>query len=113
MRIRVILGPAIADPTLNLRHSSTPISPDGEESTIANLSALESALNEVTISESQLPELRPASHSELVAIEHASVPTDDDTTSSVHDVPAVPGGQPKVRFLPSQSRGGSSAEETS
>ena len=108
-----LLDPGFSDPTLNFRRSSTPISPDGEENTIANLSAFECALNVATISLSQLPELRPTSHSEMKAIGHASVPTDDDTTSSVQDAPSPQVGQLKVRFLPSQRGGDSSAEETS
>ena len=98
---------------MNPRRSNTPISPDGEENTIDNLSALEFVLNVATISQSQLPDLGPISHSELEAIGHAPMPTDDDTTSSVQDSPALPCGQPKVRFLPSQSGGDSSAEDTS
>ena len=76
------------------------------------MSALESALKVATVYDLQLPEVRPALHPELEAVEQAPMQTDDDTTSSVQDVPSLPGGQTKVRFLPNQGEGGSSAEET-
>ena len=47
------------------------------------------------------------------AQEQTPGPPDEDTTSSVQNAPALPSGQPKWRFPPSQSGIDSSAEDAS
>ena len=98
---------------LERRRSSTPIHSEEEGRQEANLSALESALEVVMVSGSQLPELRDRenlSQSEASGIQSK---TDEDNASTVSDVPALPGGDPKVRFAVSRSEEEESAEESS
>ena len=84
--------------TAENRRSSTPIQSDEEEVQEADLSALESALRVIEASESQLPELRNKNDSDQVDASGVQSRTDEDNASSICDVPALPGGDLKVRF---------------
>ena len=84
--------------TAENRRSSTPIQSDEEEVQEADLSALEFALRVIEASESQLPELRNETASDQVDASGVQSSTDEDYASSICDVPALPGGDPKVRF---------------
>ena len=110
---RSLPNPIIADLTQGFEQSSTPIPDPGRGNTVANLSGLESVLHVATTSNSLLPELRLASDLAPQPQEQALDPAGEDNTSSVQDAPALPSGQPKVRFPPSQSGQDSSAEDTS
>ena len=90
--------PGLVLTTAENRRSSTPIQSDEEEVQEADLSALESALRVIEASESQLPELRNKNDSDQVDASGVQSRTDDDNASSICDVPALPGGDPKVRF---------------
>ena len=98
---------------LEERRSSTPIQSEEEGRQDVNLSALESALEVVITSGSQLPELRDRedpNQSEASGIQSKS---DEDNASTVCDVPALPGGDPKVSFAVSRSEEEESTEESS
>ena len=100
------------DPTI--RRSSTPIlSEEDEETCQADLSALESALQIIVTSESQLPELRDRSDPETTNISGAPSRTDSENASSICDAPALPGGTPQVHFLGGQSDEEKTADEVS
>ena len=99
------ISPAVqAIPTTSdnptVRRSSTPIiSEEDEELCQADLSALESALQIIVASESQLPELRDRTDLEMANISGAPSRTDDENASSICDAPALPGVTPQVHFL--------------
>ena len=95
---QVIDPPGFVLTTAENRRSSTPIQSDKEEVQEADLSALESALRVIEASESQLPELRNKNDSDQVDASGVQSRTDEDNASSICDVPALPGGDPKVRF---------------
>ena len=84
--------------TTEARKSSTPIQSDEEGIQEADLSALESALRVIEASESQLPELRNRDESDPLDGNGAQPKADEDNSSSVCDVPSLPGGGPKIRF---------------
>ena len=63
-------------------------------------------------SESQLPELRNRDNSDQAEVSGAQSRTDEDNASSVCDVPALPGGDPKVRFAVGQSEYEESTEKS-
>ena len=90
--------PELVLTTAENRRSSTLIQSDEEEVQEADLSALESALKVIEASESQLPELRNKNNSDQVDASGIQSRTDEDNASSICDVPALPGGDPKVRF---------------
>ena len=90
--------PGLVLTTAENRRSSTPIQSDEEEVQEADLSALESALRVIEASESQLPELRNRNDSDQVSASGVQSRTDEDNASSICDIPALPGGDPKVRF---------------
>ena len=90
--------PGLVLTTAENRRSSTPIQSDQEGVQEADLSALESALRVIEASESQLPELRNKNDSDQVDAGGVQFRTDEDNASSICDVPALPGGDPKVRF---------------
>ena len=97
-----------------VRRSSTPImSEEDEEPCQADLSALESALQIIVTSESQLPELRDRTDPEMANISRAPSRTDDENASSICDVPALPGMAPHVHFLGGQSDEEKTADEVS
>ena len=93
--------------------SSTPILSEEYRNPDTNLSALESAFNVIITSETQLPELRVRTNPGQTDVNKAPSRTDDDDVSSVCDVPALPGGGPKVQFLAGQSEEETTMEETS
>ena len=94
----------VAPDVPEIRRSSTPIlSEGGEETSQADLSALESALHVIITSESQLPELRDRTDPESANISGVHSRTDDENASSICDAPALPGEAPQVHFLGGQS----------
>ena len=98
---------------LEERRSSTPIQSEEEGRQDVNLSALESALEVVLTSGSQLPELRDREDPNQSEASGIQSKTDEDNASTVCDVPALPGGDPKVRFAVSRSEEEESTEESS
>ena len=98
---------------LEERRSSTPIQSEEEGRQDVNLSALESALEVVMTSGSQLPELRDREDPNQSEASGIQSKTDEDNASTVCDVPALPGGDPKVRFAVSRSEEEESTEESS
>ena len=90
--------PGLVLTTAENRRSSTSIQSDEEEVQEADLSALESALRVIEASESQLPELRNRNDSDQVDASGVQSRIDEDNASSICDVPALPGGDPKVRL---------------
>ena len=98
---------------LQERRSSTPIQSEEEGRQDVNLSALESALEVVMTSGSQLPELRDREDPNQSEASGIQSKTDEDNASTVCDVPALPGGDPKVRFAVSRSEEEESTEESS
>ena len=95
------------------RGASTPIPVGGTEESHLSLTALESALVIATSSGSQYPELLTAAE-EVQGDQSRTAPqSEDDNTSSVYEVPALPGNEPKVRFLADLSEGEKTSEETS
>ena len=97
-----------------IRRSSTPImSEEDEETCQADLSALESALQIIVTSESQLPELRDRTGLETANISGAPSRTDDENASSICDAPALPGMTPQVHFLGGQGDEEKTADEVS
>ena len=98
---------------LEERRSSTPIQSEEEGRQGANLSALESALEVVMTSGTQLPELRDREDPNQSEASGVQTKTDEDNASTVCDVPALPGGDPKVRFAVSRSEEEESTEEAS
>ena len=98
---------------LEERISSTPIQSEEEGKQGANLSALESALEVVMTSGTQLPELRDREDPNQSEASGVQSKTDEDNASTVCDVPALPGGDPKVRFAVSRSEEEESTEEAS
>ena len=109
----VVDPPESVSTALEKRRSSTPIQSEEEERQEADLSAFESALKVTMTSESQLPELRNRDNSDQAEISGTQSSTDEDIASSVCDVPALPGGDPKVRFAVGQSEEEESTEESS
>ena len=93
--------------------TSTPISTTDEWTASACLAALESGLQMVETSASQLPELLPTSGHNPVGAPGLAIQTDDDKDSSMYEVPALPSIDPKVRFLTDLSESEKSPEETS
>ena len=71
---------------------------------------LEFFLNVAKNPESQLPEILTTVGSNQETAAQVPILTDDDNLSSLCDAPSLPGGQPKVRFFPSQGDGESSKE---
>ena len=95
------------------RGASTPIPVGGTEESHLSLTALESALEIATSSGSQYPELLTAAE-EVQGDQSRTAPqSEDDNTSSVYEVPALPGNEPKVRFLADLSEGEKTSEGTS
>ena len=95
------------------RGASNPIPVGGTEESHLSLTALESALVIATSSSSQYPELLTAAE-EVQGDQSRTAPqSKDDNTSSVYEVPALPGNEPKVRFLADLSEGEKTSEETS
>ena len=94
------------------RGASTPIPVGGTEESNLSLTALESALVIATSSSSQYPELLTAAE-EVQGDQSRTAPqSENDNTSSVYEVPALPGNEPKVRFLADLSEGEKTSEET-
>ena len=86
------------------RGASTPIPVGETEESHLSLTALESALV-ISTSGSQYPELLTAAE-EVQGDQSRTTPqSEDDNTSSVYEVPALPGNEPKVRFLADLSEG--------
>ena len=94
------------------RRASTPI-PVGTEESHLSLTALESALVIATSSGSQYPDLLTAAEEVQGDHSRTAPQSEDDNTSSVYEVPALPGNEPKVRFLADLREGEKTSEETS
>ena len=95
------------------RGASTPIPVGETEDSHLSLTALESALVIATSSGSQYPELLTAAE-EVQGDQFRTAPqSEEDNTSSLYEVPALPGNEPKVRFLADLSEGEKTSEETS
>ena len=92
---------------------STPIPATDEWTASTSLAALESGLQIVDTSASQLPELLPAPSRDPAGTTAPAVQTDDDNDSSVYEVPALPSNDPKVRFLTDLSESEKTVEEAS
>ena len=95
------------------RRSSTPLAFDGEETVNADISALETALQVVMSSGSQLPQLVTSSQVQETAANDSPPQTDNDNLSSVCDAPSLPGKECKARYLAGQSEDDGGAEQSS
>ena len=93
------------------RGASTPISIGEAEESQLSLTALETAVVVAGSSGSQYPELLTATE-ETQGEQSKTAPQSEDD-NSVYEVPALPGNEPKVRFLADLSEGEKTSEETS
>ena len=89
----------------NPRGTSTPILIEEASNPHLNLTALESALVIATSSSSQYSELLTATRDDRGDLSRTAPNSEDDYTSSVYKVPALPSNEPKVRFLARLSEG--------
>ena len=96
----------------NPRGTSSPILIEEASNPHLNLTALESALVIATSSSSQYPELLTATMDDRGDLSRTAPNSEDDYTSSVYEVPALPSNEPKVRFLADLSEGEKTSEET-
>ena len=79
--------------------ASTPIIPGDETITDTSLSNLESGLQVATTSRTTLQELLPSSSAQQGETALSEATTSDEKESSIYDVPALPEGVHRVRFL--------------
>ena len=86
-------------PTTEARRASTPLSVNEGETPNADLSALESALRVVETSDSRLAELVNVDLPGNNTGSNSPAQQDTEVASSVGDVPPLPGGEFKVRYL--------------
>ena len=100
-------------PQITTLRSSTPIPVTDEWAARTILAAVESGLRFVDTSASQLPELLHARSQNPEGTTATVVQTDDDNNSSVYEVPALPSGDPEVRFLTDLSESEKTVEESS
>ena len=100
-------------PPITRLRTSTPVPATDEWTASTSLAALESGLQIVETSASQLPELLPASSQSPIVTPGLANQTDDDNDSSLYEVPAMPSSNPKVRFLTDLSESEKTVGETS
>ena len=100
-------------PPITTLRTSTPVPTEDGQVASTSLAVLESGLRVVETSSSQLPELLPTTPQRPTKVSEHTHQTDDDYDSSVYEVPALPSGTPKVRFLTDLSGTERTIEETS
>ena len=92
--------------------ASTPIIPGDETITDISLNNLESGLQVATTSRTTLQELLPSSSAQPGKTVLSDVTTSDEKKTSICDVPALPEGVQRVRFLDYQDDSDSNTEVT-
>ena len=93
--------------------ANTPFPPSEGVSLDSSLTQLESTLRVATTSRTQLPELLSAHDSSREQSDLSNSRSNEDNDSSIYEVPALPSGEAKVRFLADLSEAEKTAEEVS